>query len=72
MKNRKFDRKREDIAFALAMGWEYARHTGSGHLQFVHPSVTFKLTIACSPSEFRSTRNTIAWIRRHTPTPEVQ
>lgn len=65
------DRKREDIAFALACGWEFARHTGSGHLQFRHPKVFMKLTLPSTPGEFRSTRNNIALIRRHTPK-EVQ
>lgn len=66
--SRRIDVKRKDIAFAMSLGWTYCGNAGSGHLQFTHPWAKFKLTIASTPSEFRSTRNTISWVRRNTPT----
>jgi hypothetical protein len=71
MSRRKYDAKRPDIAFAIHMGWSYCGHTGSGHLQFTHPECNFRLTMPNSPSEFRSTRNSISWIRRNTPRKDI-
>lgn len=70
MSRKGYDPKRPNIAFALKMGWEYCGRSGSGHLTFTHPEVTMKLVIASSPSDFRGTRNSIAWIRRNTPRKE--
>ena len=67
MSKRPFDAKREDIAFAIQRGWQYLGKAGSGHLRFTHPLSDITLTIAATPSEWRSTANTISWIRRYTP-----
>lgn len=72
MARKSFDPKRADIAFAIHMGWSYCGKSGSGHLQFAHPKAQFKLIMASSPSEFRSTRNSISWIRRNTPREETE
>lgn len=67
MSKRKFDRKRPDIRLALAMGWEYVRHSSSGHLLFEHPRGGQSLTLSATLGGGRGDRNGIAWIRRNTP-----
>lgn len=69
MAKRKCDTKRKDVAYALAMGWTYVGVAGSGHMQFTHPAVPYKMMMASTPSEWRSMQNTISWIRRNTPPP---
>lgn len=71
MSRKSYDAKRPDIAFAIHMGWEFCGRTGSGHLQFSHPQVKVKLVMANTPSEFRSCKNSISWIRRNTPPKET-
>jgi predicted RNA binding protein YcfA (HicA-like mRNA interferase family) len=72
MPRKSYDPKRPEIAFAINLGWHYCGTAGSGHLQFKHPKANFKLTIASSPSEFRSSRNSISWIRRNTPREDTE
>jgi hypothetical protein len=67
MRVRSYDRKRPDIAFALANGWEYVRTSGSGHLIFRHPQVQQTCTLSCSLGGGRGERNAIAWLKRNTP-----
>lgn len=62
-----FDRKRKDIAFALERGWEYIRHSGSGHLIFKHPGGGPQLVLSGSQGGGRGDRNGIAWIKKNTP-----
>lgn len=72
MARKAYDPKRPEIAVALNLGWRYCGTAGSGHLQFTHPKANFKLTVASSPSEWRSSRNSISWIRRNTPREEPE
>lgn len=67
MKQRSYNRKRPDIAFALENGWRYIRHTGSGHLIFSHPEVKETCLMSSSLGGGRGERNAIAWLKRHTP-----
>lgn len=66
---KKFDRRREDIKLALELGWYHVGHTGSGHLQFAHNATGIKWSCPCTPSEWRTIKNNIAWLRRVTPQP---
>lgn len=67
MARRKFDPKREDIAFALSLGWTFEGHTGGGHIKFSHPRARVHLIVPQSPSDYRGVKNAISWTRRNTP-----
>lgn len=67
MSKRQYDRKRPDIQLALAKGWQYLRHSGSGHLVFVHPGGGPQLVMSSSLGGGRGDRNAIAWIKKNTP-----
>lgn len=67
MSKRQFDRKRPDVAEALQRGWTFSRRAGSGHLIFMHPGSAQNLVLSCSASDYRATKNAVAWIRRNTP-----
>jgi predicted RNA binding protein YcfA (HicA-like mRNA interferase family) len=69
MAKRAFDKKRPDVRFAIEMGWEPCGFSGSGHLQFRHPQVARRLIMPNTGSDHRGEKNTIAWVRRNTPTP---
>lgn len=45
-------------------GWALVGRTRSGHLQFTHPAVGIKLTVAATPSDYRTRRHELARARR--------
>ncbi len=67
MSKTRFDRRRPDIQWALAHGWEFTRYSKSGHLKFVHTRTGATLSLANTPSDYRGAQNAIARIRRKTP-----
>jgi predicted RNA binding protein YcfA (HicA-like mRNA interferase family) len=67
MARRPYDKKRPDVALAISLGWTFCGLSGGGHLQFSHPKVIAKMTIPNSPSDHRSVKNGMSWIRRNTP-----
>jgi len=67
MPRRSYDRKRPDIAWALAHGWRYDRMSGTGHLVFVHPDAPTPCIMSATLGGGRGERNAIAWLKRNTP-----
>lgn len=61
------NRKRKDVAAALEAGWEYVKHSGSGHMIFRHPGGGPQMVLSGSLGGGRGDRNAIAWIRKNTP-----
>lgn len=62
-----YDKKRPDIRWALAHGWEFAGYSG-GHILFRHSATGRRTTMAKTPSDWRGCANTLARIRKMTPT----
>ncbi|MBF6085119.1 type II toxin-antitoxin system HicA family toxin [Nocardia cyriacigeorgica] len=62
-----YDKKRPDIRWALDHGWHFSGHSG-GHLVFKHDDAGRRTTLPNTPSDWRGFRNTIARMRRMTPT----
>lgn len=67
MAKRKLDKKRPDVAIAIELGWKFCGLSGGSHLQFEHPLYPRKMTLPATPSDNRSIRNGVAWIKRSTP-----
>lgn len=69
MARRLFDKKRPDIRYALENGWVFCGVNQQGHLRFVLKGTDLVAILGSKPGEYRSVRNTLAWLRRHTPPP---
>ena len=55
------------LARARAAGWR-VEHTRGGHLRLDHPEAAFPVFTSSSPSDWRSSRNLRAELRRALPT----
>ena len=64
---RHYNKKRPDIMLALKEGWQYVRHSSSGHLIFAHPDGGPNLILSSTLGGGRGERNGIAWIKKNTP-----